>query len=282
MNNEFKVPWLYLICTIFLIFIIFGALNKAQATDTRTNILQATNKEKNGDYVRSRFFEQMKKPFDSNDKRKKMLIIGDSHAQDFYNAMQENNIHRRYQISTRRIPAICGLYLGAENINGLIEKRHKSICDKADTLKMALPQIQQADVIIIAANWKLWSVQRLAETVKNLRIQSSQRLFVIGRKTFGKLNLRRYLRLSDKELLAIRNPVYSLQQEINETMKQQLNNKVFVNVQELLCRSDKDCPVFTPQVKLISFDGGHLTKEGAIYMGKVLLHKPPLNSLLSF
>jgi len=281
MNIGMRKQKLYLIPSLlFVILLIFVFLSNAQASDTRTNILQATNKEKNGEYVRNRFFKQMKKRFNQSDKRKKMLIIGDSHAQDFYNAMLENHLDRRFQIRTRRIPAICGLYLGSENIRGLIEKRHLSICDKADTLALALPQIKQSDVVIIAANWKLWSVQRLSVIVKNLRMQPTQKLFVIGRKTFGKLNLRHYLRLPDKEQLALRNPVYSLQQEINKTMKQQLTSGVFVNVQALLCQSDKDCPVFTPQVKLISFDGGHLTKEGAKYMGNVLLQKPPLNSLL--
>lgn len=107
-----------------------GTLIAAQASDARIDILQAADKAKSGEYVRRRFFNQVQKPFIPNDKRKKMLIIGDSHAQDFYNALLENNLNQRYQISTRRIPAICGLYLGSENISGLIEKKHVPICQK--------------------------------------------------------------------------------------------------------------------------------------------------------
>lgn len=279
MNIGFKKQFMLFPLIILLIAVIFIALSNAQASDTRVDILQASNKEKMGDYVRSRFFEQMKKPFNLSDKRKKMLIIGDSHAQDFYNAMLENNVNQRYQIRTRRVPAICGLYLGSENISRLIEKKHVSICQKADTLKLSMPQIRQADVVIIAANWKLWSAQRLAVTVRNIQIKFKRKLFIVGRKSFGKINLRRYLRLSDKELIKLRNPVYGVQREINQTMVKSIAKGMLVNVQTLICNNENDCPVFTPQAKLISFDGGHLTKQGARYLGKVLLLSAPLNQL---
>ncbi len=256
-----------------------GTLFAAQASDARADILQAADKAKSGKYVDRRFFKQINKPFIPNDKRKKMLIIGDSHAKDFYNAVSENNLDQRYQISTRRIPAICGLYLGPENISRLIEKKHVPICQKADTLAAAMPQIKQADVVILAANWKLWSAQRLSTTVQNLQIKAPQQLYVVGRKNFGKLNLRKYLRLSDNELRQLRNPVYGVQREIDQTMQQTLPTGMFANTQALVCKSENDCPLFTPQARLISFDGGHLTKPGARYVGSVLLQNPPLNQL---
>ena len=260
-------------------FVISSISIAAQATTVKDDILKASDKDKSGEYVRQRFFKRMNKPFIANDQRKKMLIIGDSHAQDFYNSLLENNIKQRYQISTRRIPAICGIYLGSENIKNLIEKKHVPICDKADTLAIAMPQIQQADVVIIAANWKLWSAQRLPATIKNLQINAPQKLFVVGRKDFGKVNLRKYLRQSDDELRQLRNPIYAVQREINQTMKQILPKGMFVNIQALICQSEKDCPLFTPQTRLISFDGGHLTEQGARYAGRVLLQNPPLNQL---
>ena len=256
-----------------------GILIAAQASATRADILQASDRKKSGEYVRQRFFKQMKKPFIATDKRKKMLIIGDSHAQDFYNAMLENNLNQRYQISTRRVPAICGIYLGSENISGFIETKHVPICQKADTLNVAMPQIKQADVVILAANWKLWSAQRLATTIQNLQIKAPQQLFVIGRKDFGKLNLRKYLHLSDNELRQLRNPVYGVQHKVNQTLKQGIPKRMFANIQALICKSENDCPLFTPQTRLISYDGGHLTQRGARYVGSVLLQNPSLNQL---
>ena len=262
-----------------LLFLLTAAISGRLAADTRADILLASDPVKSGEYVRQRFLQQMQKPFVANDKRKKMLVIGDSHTQDFYNALLENNLNQRYQISTRRIPAICGLYLGPENIQPLIEKKHVPICEKADTLAAAVPQIRQADVVILAANWKLWSVERLPVTVQNLQIKAPQKLFVVGRKNFGKLNLRKYLRMPDNELRRFRNPVPGAQRQVNQTMRQGLSKTVFVDIQALVCKSEDDCPLFTPEAKLISFDGGHLTEQGARYVGRILLQSPPLNQL---
>ena len=268
-----------LLIVSLLFLITSGTFVTAHASDIRAHILQISDLEKSGEYVRQRFLKQLKKPFNADKKQKKMLVIGDSHAQDFYNALLENKLDERYQISTRRIPAICGLYLGSEDISGLIEERHASICEGADTLTAALPQIKQADIVIIAANWKLWSAERLATTVQNLQISAPQKLFVVGRKNFGKINMRKYLRMPSDKLKQLRNPVHGAQQEINRLMKQTLKADVFVDIQALLCKSEDDCPLFTPEVRLISYDGGHLTADGARHVGSVLLQHPPLNQL---
>ena len=267
---------LFLSCTALITSSI--TVHAADAA-VRAHILEVSDTKKSGAYVRQRFVERMEKPFSPNDKRPKMLIMGDSHAQDFYNVLAENNVDKRYQVSTRRIPAICGVYLGTENIRPLIAKKHIPICDKADTLQNALPQIKQADVVIIADNGKLWSAQRLKTTVQNLNIKAPQKLLVVGRKNFGKLNLRQYLRMPNAKLRQLRNRVRGAQQATNQVLRQSLPAGVYIDIQGLLCRSEDDCPLFTPQARLISFDGGHLTKDGAHYIGGILLKHSPLNQL---
>ncbi|MBK8452885.1 MAG: SGNH hydrolase domain-containing protein [Thiofilum sp.] len=268
-----------LIRLILLVLMTLISLSVAQASNARNDIMMASNPTQSGEYLRQGFLAQLNKPFDMANPRKKMLVIGDSHAQDFYNALVENNMDQRYQISTRRIPAICGVYLGTEDISRLIDKKHVPNCQQSDTLAAALAQIKQADVVILAANWKLWSVQRLQTTIQNLNIQAPQKLLVVGRKSFGKLNLRHYLTMSESELKLLRNPVEGTQQEITTTLRRVVPKGSLVDVQALLCKSDTECPLFTPQARLISFDGGHLTQAGARYMGQVLLQNAPLNQL---
>lgn len=36
------------------------------------------------------------------------------------------------------------------------------------------------------------------------------------------------------------------------------------------------CPLLTPDLALISYDGLHLTREGAQYLAPILLDTPPL------
>jgi hypothetical protein len=42
---------------------------------------------------------------------------------------------------------------------------------------------------------------------------------------------------------------------------------------------DNTCSVFTPDGKLITYDGAHLTKYGALYVGSILFKNEPFNKL---
>ncbi len=221
----------------------------------------------------------MNKPFEASVK-KKALLIGDSHAQDFLNSVLENGILVNYQISTRYIPAQCQIYLGdAAKAARYIAPKDKTLCKKSDSLAKAKQQIAEADVVILAAFWREWAAKALPQTIKNLNLSAQQKLFVIGRKSFGKVAIRKYLRMPEDKLRNLRNKVDGKQTAINHLMQTTLDSDVFVNVQKLVCGDSESCPVFTNDMKLISFDGGHLTKDGARYMGKLLFQGSPLNVL---
>jgi len=244
----------------------------------RVELLKAADVKASGKYVRTRFLEIMKKPFNSEGK-KKALIIGDSHAQDFLNSVLENDYLQNFQISTRYIPAHCQIYLGATP-EQFIKHKDKILCRKSDSLAQAKNQISEADLIILIANWKEWAVKKLPQTISNMGLSSQQKLFVIGRKSFGKISIRHYLRLPEDELRNLRNKVDSQQDTINNLMKKTLDKNIFVDLHGLVCGSSStSCPVFTSDLKLISFDGGHLTKDGAQHIGRILFQSSQLGSL---
>lgn len=255
------------------------AITTVAKADFRADMLKAADTKASGEYVRSRFLQQMKKPFNANDNRKKALLIGDSHAQDFYNAILENGALSDYQLVTRYIPTVCQMYLGNEDISQFRDPRHQSICADADTLAQAKQQISEADVVLLAANWKVWSAQRLPTSIKNLNLRPEQKLVVIGRKSFGKLNIRQYLRMPANQLASQRNPVDAHQTEINAIMRKTLPPQVFIDQQKIVCGEDGSCPLFTKDLGLISFDGGHFTPQGAKYVGQLLFQQPALGSL---
>ena len=247
------------------------------ASQTRADLLKVADTKTSGEYVRARFLTLMKKTFDSST-QKKALIIGDSHAQDFLNSVLENDYLQNYQIRTRYIPAHCQIYLGADATQ-FIKSKDKILCQKSDSLALAKKQIKTADLIILAANWKQWAAKRLPQTIKKLGLRPEQKLFVIGRKSFGKIAIRNYLRMSDQELRKLHNPVNEKQKTINKIMNNTLSENIFIDVQQLVCGSSESCPVFTEDLKLISFDGGHLTKYGAQYIGKTLFQNSKLADL---
>jgi hypothetical protein len=263
--------------TLSLIFCIASFLGSAVAGQTQKELLKAANTKANGEYVRAGFLNAMKITQHPN-ANKTALIIGDSHAQDFFNAAIENNYLKNYQITTRYIPTRCQIYLGDQQ-HQFIATKDKVLCKKSDNLAQAKEEIAKADLIILSSKWRKWAALQLPQTIKKLAIKPQQKLVVVGTKSFGRISIRKYLRMSDKTLLTLRNEIDGNQNEINEIMKENINPNVFVNTHQLICGSGTTCPLFTKELKLITFDGGHLTKAGANYIGKVLFQGRVLNTL---
>ena len=266
-----------IIQAVLLGICVFALVPSTASSFNRTEMLKAADIKTSGEYVRKRFLKLMKKPFYQADK-KKALIIGDSHAQDFLNAILENNSLSEYQISTRYIPVRCQIYLG-DNAVQHIAAKDKSFCANSDSLSKAKKQILEADLIIIVANWKEWSAKLLPKTINKLALSPNQKLFIIGSKSFGKISIRKYLRMSNEELARLRNMPEAHHIKVNDIMRQSLSRGTFINLHEKICGKSEGCPVFTNDLKLISFDGGHLTKEGAKYIGKVLFQGTALGEL---
>lgn len=255
-----------------------GVVSSVSASQFQSEILKTADIKKSGEYVRKRFLKIMRKPFDS-DVKKKALIIGDSHAQDFLNGVLENGYLQNYQISTRYIPTRCQIYLGKKTAQ-YIKPKDKVLCSKSDNLSQAKKQIAEADLIILAASWKEWAAKELPQTINNLGLTSQQKLLVVGRKSFGRISIRHYLRLPEEKLRSLRNQVDVHQNKVNKIMSKTLDKSQFVDIHGLVCGSSStNCPVFTNDLKLISFDGGHLTRDGAQYVGKILFQAPLLKNL---
>lgn len=262
---------------ISLLFCITTLLGSAIAGQAQKELLNAANPKVNGQYVRTGFLKAMKTTRHPN-ANKRALIIGDSHAQDFFNAVIENNYLKDYQITTRYIPTRCQIYLGDQQ-HQLIAAKDKALCKKSDNLAQAKEEIAKADLIILSAKWRKWAALQLPHTIKKLAIKPHQKLVVVGTKSFGRIVIRKYLRLSDEKLLNLRNEIDGNQTEINEIMKKNINPNIFVNTHQLVCGSGTTCPLFTKELKLITFDGGHLTKAGANHIGKVLFQGSVLSPL---
>lgn len=268
--------------TVMLLASLVCATASADATHTKTveRLLKSANSKANGEYMRSHFLSLMRQPFDqnSNSNKKKALIIGDSYAQDFFNSVSENHYLKHYQIRTRYIPVRCQIFLGNESAR-LINPKDKAFCDNSDTLEKSRAQIAEADLIILVASWKSWSAKHLAQTIKNLGITPQQKMVVLGKKSYGRIAINKYLGLPDKDLKLLRNIVDEGQMKVNRILKESLSESIFIDQHEMVCGKQETCQLFTDKLELISFDGGHLTKEGARYTGKILFQNPILKNL---
>ena len=211
---------------------------------------------------------------------KKLILIGDSYSQDFYNIITEGNYLKDYDVLTHFVHFECQIYIGPEDRQQFILPKRKQMCRNAHDIKHALPLIRQADIVILAASWKEWSARRLPMTIKRLNLTNQQRLIIIGAKHFGKKNLRLYMNKTKEFRVAQHNRPYQWFIEVNRLLEETIDPSIFVNVMRLLCTGQNNtCPLFTPEGRLISYDGYHVTKYGALYIGELIFKEKPLNEL---
>jgi len=276
---------LYLMSTyIALSFYTANAspLSKPSASLQR-NLMADASVKINGKYTFSRCNPIRKKPFDKKSNKKKILVIGDSHGCDFINMIAENHFLQNYQISMRYIPYQCQPVLHGKTAGKFVAAKDRALCSneaRTDSLTQAKAQMDEADIIIFAARWKLNTARVLPFTIKFLRLKPNKKIIVIGSKNFGKITVRRYMSMPRKELTKIKNEVDSEAQKINAILRKRITGQmVFVDQTRLVCGSDKTCPIFTDNLHLISYDGWHLTQSGARYAGKLLFQKSILGRM---
>jgi peptidoglycan/LPS O-acetylase OafA/YrhL len=228
-----------------------------------------------GEYVAGREETLRMKPFNPQDSRKKILIIGDSYSQDLVNALYERGIADKVQITTRHIPHRCGnIFSPRREFEKNIAKEDLSICkgnglyEDAELRKLMLA----SDEIWLASRWRAWQAGLLPASVSNIKMFSSKPVTVFGSKNFGEINLNAFLLLNEQARISVVENVDPEAREVNEKLKKLLSPDIFVNVQGLLCGDDINiCHAFNKNGELLSFDGGHLTKFGAEKYGEQLL-----------
>jgi hypothetical protein len=213
--------------------------------------------------------------------KRRIALIGDSFAQDFYNMMNEGKHLLKYETRVYYTSARCQIYIGPENRQQFIEARHRQTCTNANDIKYAFPIIRQANIIILSSYWQEWSAKRLPTTLKLLNLTKEQQLFVIGAKSFGKVNPILYVNKSNEFRMKQYQYPETAVAIVNKLLEQIIDKSIFVNTQKMICTGyNQTCPLFTRNGKLISHDGIHLTKYGAIYIGNIIFKNKPLNKLL--
>jgi len=261
-------------------FLVLAACSTPPSPQFKAAPKSAENHQAYVTYVNASFDAASNKQFDPTDSRPKLLLIGDSQAKDFLNSAQENGYFNRYQIRTRHIGSQCQMFLGNPDDSGVVEKLRVP-CQKADSLQHALPQIAEADVVILSGLWRRWALKQLPRTIRNLRLKPSQKLVVVGRKSYGRVIMSRYKAMPTAVRVKQRNRVNRQFLKDNAEIAGRLAPQQFIDQYALTCGPGSSrCPIFTPQGEFITFDGGHLTKAGARHVGKQLLQSPAFKSLL--
>jgi peptidoglycan/LPS O-acetylase OafA/YrhL len=232
-------------------------------------------------YVPARFIELLLRQFDTSDK-KKVLVIGDSYAEDLVNAIYESPLAEHVQVSTYLIPAACGNLFVHEDLTEKIRPVDRPICLQIDWYnnEQLRHLMRDADAIWIASSWLPWQMELLPESIQRIDSDFGPKALVFGDKDFGSFTVKNLLRLPAKTRVRLRNSMSDQHLQVNELMRSLLPHDIFIDISRLLCGEGTTCPLFTSDGKLISYDGGHLTREGARYYGQKLAETPVMRRFL--
>jgi peptidoglycan/LPS O-acetylase OafA/YrhL len=223
-------------------------------------------------YVPARFDVLQSKKFGNDSSKRKVLIIGDSFAQDLVNALYEAGLANQLDLSTRHIEKQCGnLFVPRTLITQNADSSYTLRCYPQSLYEDAeLRQLMRdADEVWFASSWQPWQAPLVRQSVENTEALTGKKVRVFGRKWLGRVNARKLINLSEEEMKKVRFSVPPHYVLTNRDMRSSLPGEVFIDVQTLLCGADEEtCSPFSNEGELLTFDGTHLTRRGARYYGE--------------
>jgi len=114
----------------------------------------------------------------------------------------------------------------------------------------------------------------LPESVAHIERDFGPKVLVFGRKSFGHIDLKQLLAEPAEAHPHLANDLAEKHIRTNHLLRATLGDSHYIDVTRLLCDSDTSCHLFTADGKLISYEGMHLTLDGAKYFGARLLTQP--------
>ena len=205
-----------------------------------------------GLYVQRRFNDRLLVDFHDT-RRKKVLIIGDSYAEDLVNAVYESELSAYVQIVTYWIEDGCGNLFVEMDLTANIREVDRPRCLKARWYKDKNLQslMREADAIWLASSWRYWVAELLPESIQNIKKNSKGNIVVFGGKNFGRFTVEELLSIPPPHRREIRKIMPDVHLKTNRFMRNSLPRDIFVDVSNLLCDGEPFCPIFTEQGELV-------------------------------
>ncbi|GAB4137513.1 MAG: hypothetical protein Tsb0016_02780 [Sphingomonadales bacterium] len=229
------------------------------------------------DYATAHFGRHELKPFAAEESRRKVLLIGDSMAKDIANTLYESGMIDTLDLSTYDIPAGCGnLFLDA-SIDSIAQNRDPHLCGQGYDHPDLLIRLREAEEIWLASAWTDWDHVLLPASVEKLKDFSNANILVFGRKHVGPRSLDDYHAGGIAAMLGVKAVSPNIAAVLAAMAKQIPSHAAYIDVQKLLCDDYHICGNRTDRGLPVSYDGGHLTPDGARYLGdrlRPLLTRP--------
>jgi peptidoglycan/LPS O-acetylase OafA/YrhL len=213
----------------------------------------------------NRAYSYLDAPF-TDASKPNVLILGNSYARDIINCAVENGHLTRHELSYHQVS-----WKDEISCKGSVE----AIPEKT---RRALAEADVAIFVLGAFETECW-----AEDVALYRKLGAKRIIVVGLKNFG-WNPNALLAQRGEGRRNFRPKVVESIRVQNELDRARIVDAEFIDLEfidllGMLVDSDGRVPLLTPDGKLISEDGTHLTAPGARYIGGLLFEHPALRDL---
>jgi peptidoglycan/LPS O-acetylase OafA/YrhL len=207
-------------------------------------------------YDRAAAFNEAPRIYESrslaaDSKARNVLVIGNSYARDFINMGLETGALKEFNIS----------YAFAQN------------CDPFSPRVLA--QIPNAMAVVIGSGVARADLGCAQATIARLEALHVPHIIVLGTKQFG-YNTNAVMLLPAASRHRYRARPHARWLDDSLAARQALPARYYLDLFALLDDGTQTVPVVTPDGKLISWDGRHLTSAGARYLGELVFAQPQM------
>ena len=248
----------------------FTSLPLLRFNEADQRLLSVTRLDANS-YQRDIDNPYIRQSFSAQDPRPKVAFIGDSYSRDFMNVLNELQILDDLDASVWSISHECApffLHKTDQDLRNIWDTIDCADYDRYKSPEM-LAAVEAADVVVLASAWQSWQLPYIVETIENIGVISDAPILLVGSKNFGTVSTRRLLRIPASQRPAFRSDPNEDLIVTNDLIKQ-IEGVTFLDIVSAFCDPNGGCPQVTQSGQLISQDGGHLTRSGAVAVGEAL------------
>lgn len=208
--------------------------------------------------------------FSDEDDANDLLVLGDSYAADFLNALNEGGFLEGLETLAYKISSDCMNVPESSDYRAHLKPKDVDFCK--DVVRVGHPalagRIRDAEFVLLVSAWMEYTSGQLDELLAAVQAATDAEVLIVGRKQFGRMNSLELAALSEQEFREKRqiNPSHVQWKElVPDAVKGN-----YLDLHRLFCGDNDSCPVATPAGRLISYDGGHLTRDGALHLSHLL------------
>jgi peptidoglycan/LPS O-acetylase OafA/YrhL len=295
-NSFFKIM-IILSLTYFLLVMMMIFIIKNEAFPKRTLITDNFNLD-NRYYLHNDHYKfrenYVPELFTNNLENKNILVIGNSFGEDLFKMLYLNK-DKYPNFNFELISPIKRDNSTSYQVKCLLNflKINNTRCNGVDFGDSINKQIKKSDIIILSTKWDEADVKSLIEIIIELK-RNDKKIIIFGQSLLMNLNtsyklnpLDYYVYLNKQipneyDLNLIETKMYN---QFNEPLNKELSkiaydtNSKFIDPKSFQCSKLKNtCHLITKSKNKIYFDYGHVTNEGAKFLGGILSEKKILET----